>query len=159
MRRLILLSILVPACSQEEAVLQYTVNGPDPAVSVLELETFELRGDLRGSSSSVSGEDPIEFPLVGSIGYFDDDARSEDPIRVCAIGQGDEGTVFAVSEPVRLVPDEAVRVMVTLAAVDEVPAPCGDESSRSSSALGDELGSHELLESESLLRQRRRPSR
>lgn len=129
MRRLILLSILVPACSQEEAVLQYTVNGPAPAVPVLELETFELRGDFRGGSSSVSGEDPIEFPLVRSIGYFDDDARSADPIRICAIGQGDEGTVFAVSDPVRLVPDETVRVTLMLAAVDEVPAPCGEESS------------------------------
>ena len=44
-----------------------------------------------------------------------------------AIGQGDEETFFAVSDPVRVVLDETVEVVVTLAAVDEVPAPCGDE--------------------------------
>ncbi len=127
MRRLILLSILVSACSQEEAVMQYTVNGPEPAVPVFELEIFELRGGSRGSASLESGEEPIEFPQILSVGYFDDDAHSADPIQVCAIGQGDEATFFAVSDPVRVVLDETVEVVVTLAAVDEVPAPCGDE--------------------------------
>ena len=131
MRRLLLLSILVPACAQDEAVLRYTVNEPEPAVPVREIEVFELRGEFRGGSALVSGEQPIEFPMIGSFGYFDDDARSPEPIQVCAIGQGDEGTVFAVSDPVRLVVDETVLVEMTLALIGDgevVPPPCGPES-------------------------------
>lgn len=120
---------LATGCAQEEeAVLDYTVNDATPAVPIRALQVFEL--DAQASSNGAialvwGGQVPM--PDRASVSFTGD---LPPPFRLCAVALGEEeGEVFhAVSEPVQLVFDETVAVVMTLAAVEdggEVPEPCG----------------------------------
>ena len=67
------------------------------------------------------------MPDRGSTTFFDE---VPPPFRLCAVALGEEaGQLFhALSEPVQLILDDTLSVVLTLAQVDEgsgVPAPCG----------------------------------
>jgi len=122
-----ILALLAPACGQDEATIEYTVNGPEPAVAVLQLETFAVVDGQLDSSSMTVGERPILFPQMGAISWFDDQARSGAGVHICAVAQSDDATYAGVSPLIRLVADQTLYASLQLAQLadgDDVPTPC-----------------------------------
>lgn len=122
-------ALSLAACGdQREAVLDYTVNDATPATPLRALQVLELdAGNTSGGAIAVVWGDDVPMPDRGSTTFFDE---VPPPVRLCAVALGeDEDQLFhAVSEPVQLVLDETISVVLTLAPVDAgagVPAPCG----------------------------------
>jgi hypothetical protein len=120
---------LAAACGdQREAVLDYTVNDSTPAAPLRALQVFEINAqDMSSGAIAVVWGDQVPMPDRGSSTFSDE---VPPPFRLCAVALGEEeGQLFhALSEPVQLILDETVSVVLTLTPVDEgggVPAPCG----------------------------------
>ncbi len=111
------------ACGQDEATIQYTVNAPEPAAAVLQLDVFAVHDGQRDGSSSTMGDEPLVFPQVGSMSWFDERARGGPPVQICAVGHGDDGTFAGASSPVYLAVDQTLDVSLTLAALADGTAP------------------------------------
>jgi hypothetical protein len=127
-RRLLAMSILTclaGACSQDEATVSYVIRQPDPDVVVTRLDDYAIFDGQPGSGGG-SQTDPqgIDFPVVGSVGWFDEQASSGATVQICAIGQSEDGLFAAVSDPVTLIVNETVEVSLELAASEETPEPC-----------------------------------
>ena len=122
---------LAAGCAEEDpaAVLDYTVVDATPSVPLRAIQIFELNAaGLSHGPIALAWGGLIPLPAEFTTTYYGDLPPT---FRLCAVGLGmDDELVHALSEPIRLVFDDRVSVVLTLAAVEpggEVPEPCGPE--------------------------------
>lgn len=120
---LVVMAVFGAACTDDPTTLSFIVTAPDPPVPIDEVSLFE-NGFLIGQLTA-----PVVFP-VGGGGWVSFD--EQDPfIQMCAVARGaEEDEIFvALADPVMIIPERNVEVLLTLELAEdgEIPSECGGD--------------------------------